>query len=91
MKDESREAGLPGATAKDIERLEEKIDRIVVLLSGNGDPSKGLIVRVDRLEQFKTSVDAWLARFVIPVLIAQTLSILTFVGGVLTHTIKIGF
>lgn len=43
MSDELLKAKLDG--------LDEKLDRALYLLEGNGDPSKGLVVRVDRLEQ----------------------------------------
>ena len=33
-----------------LDRVEKKVDKIHAYLAGNGDPSKGLIVRVDRLE-----------------------------------------
>ncbi len=32
-------------------RIDQKLDTINLLLNGNGSPEKGLIVRVDRLEQ----------------------------------------
>lgn len=38
--------------------VEKKIDKIHAALYGNGEPHKGFVVRVDRLEQFKQSV-AW--------------------------------
>lgn len=31
-------------------QMDEKLERLNVILTGNGDPSKGLVVRVDRLE-----------------------------------------
>lgn len=36
----------------EIEDCNVRLSRIEVLLTGNGDPSKGFIVRVDRLERF---------------------------------------
>jgi hypothetical protein len=35
-----------------LDRIEAKQDRLEKLLTGNGEPAKGLIVRVDRLEGF---------------------------------------
>lgn len=35
----------------DFKRLERKVDQILVILNGNGNPSNGLIVRFDRVEQ----------------------------------------
>ena len=34
-----------------IERVEEKVDLLLKLMTGNGDPSKGIVVRFDRVEQ----------------------------------------
>lgn len=34
-----------------LESIEQKVDRACRLLEGNGEPEKGLIVRVDRIEQ----------------------------------------
>ena len=34
-----------------LEHVIDTVDKIEKLLTGNGDPSKGLVVRVDRLEQ----------------------------------------
>jgi len=34
-----------------LDRIEDDVKVIKELLTGNGDPSKGLIIRVDRLEQ----------------------------------------
>ena len=33
--------------------LRTEVDKIVKAIYGNGDPEKGFVVRVDRLEQFK--------------------------------------
>jgi hypothetical protein len=37
--------------SKELHAIAEDVRLILKLLNGNGDPSKGLIVRVDRLEQ----------------------------------------
>ena len=34
-----------------LDHIGDAIDRMEKLLTGNGDPAKGLVVRVDRLEQ----------------------------------------
>jgi len=34
-----------------LDRIEQRVQKIDKLLTGNGDPSKGIIVRLDRLEQ----------------------------------------
>lgn len=35
----------------DFKRLENKIDLVLTILNGNGNPASGLIVRFDRVEQ----------------------------------------
>lgn len=40
--------------AEKLDQIAEKIDKIDTILTGNGDPSKGLIVRMDRLEQVES-------------------------------------
>lgn len=42
---------MEGTPPNDIERIEAKIDKVLVLLTGNGNPASGLVVRVDRIEQ----------------------------------------
>lgn len=36
---------------EDIKRIEAKVDQVLVLLTGNGTPERGIIIRLDRLEQ----------------------------------------
>lgn len=40
-------------------RVEGKLDLLTELLTGNGEPSKGLVVRVDRLEQSEERQRWW--------------------------------
>ena len=47
-----------------LERLDKKLDKLNTLVSGNGEPQKGLIVRVDRLEQMKRPCDIHGKKFV---------------------------
>jgi hypothetical protein len=97
----------------DIARLEKKIDQVIELLTGNGAPERGLIVRLDRverflmplgygspngiddrvrsLEHFRASVESVTWRILVPIIVSETLAILAFIGGVLTHTIKVSF
>jgi hypothetical protein len=37
--------------AEKLDRISDQLEHIDLILTGNGDPSKGLVVRVDRLEQ----------------------------------------
>src|SRR5258706_1338642 len=39
-----------------MDAMEEKIDGIIVLLTGNGHPEHGLIIRMDRIEQDRKRV-----------------------------------
>lgn len=39
-----------------IASVERKIDRISLAIYGNGEPAKGFIVRMDRLEQTKSAL-----------------------------------
>lgn len=41
----------------EFERIHERLDLVLELLQGNGTPEKGLVVRVDRLEQSKKTRD----------------------------------
>lgn len=45
-------------TQADFERLEKKLDSVLMLLTGNGTPEKGVIVRLDRLEQWRAFIEA---------------------------------
>jgi hypothetical protein len=48
-------------TLSDFERLEKKVDGIAALLSGNGNPASGIIVRLDRMEQIAKDLSESLA------------------------------
>jgi hypothetical protein len=98
----------------DLKRLERKIDQVISLLTGDTTPERGVLVRLDRveqfisplgyggkspfidkrvekLEQFSGTVTAVFSRFILPLLVAETLGIISFVIGVVTHTIKVSF
>lgn len=36
--------------------MEEKVNEIHKAIYGNGDPSRGFVIRMDRLEQFKSAM-----------------------------------
>jgi len=55
MSTSNREHGLR------LKRIEADVKTIKILLTGNGNPSKGIIVRLDRLEQ-TARVRRWLNR-----------------------------
>lgn len=38
---------------RQLERFDAKLDQITQFIYGNGEPAKGFVVRVDRLEQFR--------------------------------------
>ncbi len=63
-----------------LERIERKVDRLEGHLTGNDDPEKGIIVRLDRLEQRQASqVKAFWA-----VVSAFTVAVASFVFRILT-------
>ena len=39
-----------------VKEIDRKVDRIMEAIYGNGEPEKGFIVRMDRLEQAKTAL-----------------------------------
>lgn len=42
-----------------VDRIEKKIDKLDNLLTGNGEPHKGIVVRLDRVEQREESRNKW--------------------------------
>lgn len=42
-----------------LQEINRKLDLVTKLLTGNGDPSTGYIVRIDRLEQRDKRRDKW--------------------------------
>jgi hypothetical protein len=44
-----------------LEELCEKIDRLDQQVTGGDEPGRGLIIRLDRLEQARASTDKWIA------------------------------
>ena len=55
-------------TPDDIAQINKKLDTVLEILTGNGDPQKGLIVRTDRLEQ-KSAAASWFIGVVIVALV----------------------
>ncbi len=43
--------------ATQLDRIEQKIDKLSVVIQGNGHPSHGLVVKVDRLETRAKRID----------------------------------
>ena len=98
----------------DLLRLEKKLDQVLLLLTGDGAPERGLLMqvaqirrflgrlgfdenaqpideRVRDLEQFRSLIGSVLTRWVMPVLVAETIALAGFVGGIVTHRITISF
>ncbi len=48
------------ALCDNYDTLSEKYDVLNKLLTGNGDPEKGLLIRVDRLEQEHKRKEVWI-------------------------------
>lgn len=48
-----------------VELIYDEVVTIKELLTGNGEPSKGLIVRVDRLEQAEQKRGVWVGAAVV--------------------------
>ncbi len=72
-------------SGNDITRLEKKIDRVILLLTGNGEPERGIIVRLDRLEQWRAAVNKFLSPFFF-FLVGQ---FLLFLIGLLLNRIEV--
>ena len=81
-------------TTADLDRIERKIDQVLTILTGDGEPNRGIIVRLDRVEQWRSELDRRidsLSARISQVLIAIALMALVFIGSVLTHAITIDF
>lgn len=65
-----------------LDRIEKQVTLLTTLLTGNGEPAKGLVIRVDRLEEWSKGIREWTGRiilfFVLSVL--GTLSVLLIWG-----------
>tara|TARA_R100001244_G_C5116555_1_gene122465 strand:+ start:332 stop:658 length:327 start_codon:yes stop_codon:yes gene_type:complete len=46
----------PGNLSRVINDLSKKVEKTIVILNGNGDPSRGLTVKVDRNTEFNKNV-----------------------------------
>ena len=58
------------------ERLSEQIATLNKLIVGNGEPSKGIVVRLDRMEQREVRRDAWVKRAIG----ASVAAVFSFIG-----------
>ncbi len=68
-------------------RIERKLDTVILLLTGNGNPEHGIVVRLDRLEQWRAGVNKILA----PVFLVLVGQFLLFVIGLLINKIELHF
>lgn len=65
-----------------LDRIESTISDIKVILTGNSKPERGLIIRVDRLEQIQRR-GVWFIRLVIgAVVVAVAYAVVLTFGGV---------
>ncbi len=81
-------------TLADIARIEAKLDKLITLISGDGSPERGIVVRLDRVEQWRAELDHRidsLSARISQVLIALVLMVIAFIGSVLTHIVTISF
>ncbi len=67
------------------QRIEEKLDKVILLLTGNGNPERGIVVRLDRLEQWRAAVNKFLSPFFV-FLVGQ---FLLFLIGLLLNRIEV--
>lgn len=49
--DDQKNHSFASVVCNKLDSLQDSLDTLTQIMTGNGDPSKGLIVRVDRLEQ----------------------------------------
>jgi len=66
-----------------LDRIESDVSSIKVILTGNSKPERGLIIRVDRLEQIQRR-GVWFIRLVIGAVVVAVVSgaVLAFRGVV---------
>ena len=85
---------MEGTLPNDIERLEVKIDQVITLLTGDGNPERGFIVRIDRVEREVKSICDSIKTFY-RILWSFAFMFLVFLAsvayGLLTHKIEIVF
>lgn len=66
-------------------RIEEKIDKVILLLTGNGKPERGIIVRLDRLEQWRGQINVIFT----PIFLILLGQFILFVIGLLLNRIEV--
>jgi len=64
-----------GVIEAQLTQIAEDVAEIKEIISGNGDPSKGMIVRLDRLEQ-ADSRRSWLTRTAVATSLAALASVI---------------
>jgi hypothetical protein len=75
----------PVACLMQLDRMEKKLDELHKLMTGNSEPHKGVIVRMDRLEQ-RSRATLWFVNVVLGALITAVVAgtvaaILALSGG----------
>lgn len=63
-------------TEKSTNALQSEITSLVTILRGNGDPSKGIIVRLDRIEQWQQGIISLAGKALFPIYAYLVLQIL---------------
>lgn len=69
------------------ERQGEKLDKVCLILTGNGEPKKGLVLRFDRVEQSYLKEQGRKTKFVLACIFAGV----TFIGGLGLFLVKVFF
>lgn len=62
-----------------LQRMEGKLDKLCELLTGNGNPQRGVILRLDRLEQ-RAQGKVWVERTVLGAIIAAACTVIIVKG-----------
>ena len=65
----------PPECVEQFNRIEHKIDQLTQHLTGNGRPDRGVIVRLDRLEQRSARL-VWVSRAVVTTIISTGVALL---------------
>jgi len=67
--------------ATQLDRIEAKIDKLSLVIQGNGHPSHGLVVKVDRLETRAQRVDRIQGGVVLAVVVGFVTAIWAIIRG----------